>query len=95
MFTSENAAEYGAKGKRGPSRLRSLIIDSVDSDEALSIFRKLRDKAAEGDMDAIKTYLAYVVGKPKESLEISGPNGSVLTFNIIPDQGCQPIGAEV
>jgi hypothetical protein len=38
--------------------------------------------AKEGDMDAIKTYLAYVVGKPKDTVILQGDEEQPIVFTL-------------
>lgn len=73
LFNKETAKAARAKqGPRGESKIRKLIRELADNETTITVFNKLASLAKAGDMDAIKTYLAYVVGKPKESITISG-----------------------
>ena len=70
-FTSETAKEAGQKSRRGISE-RAKILNALFKEEtAQTIFIKLEEKAIAGDMDAIKTYLAYCFGKPEAKLDIT------------------------
>lgn len=43
---------------------------------------KLIELAEAGNVEAVKTGLAYLVGKPKERLEVSGPDDGPLEIDI-------------
>jgi hypothetical protein len=83
LFDSESAKAARAKAKpRGESKIKVWIREAADKEDTVSIFKKLAAMAKEGDMDAIKTYLAYVVGKPKESIQISGDPDYPVLFKL-------------
>jgi hypothetical protein len=69
-FDSESAKQAGQKSKRGVSDRTKLLNDLLKPEKAKVIFKVLEKKAEQGDMDAIKTYLAYCFGKPKETHDI-------------------------
>lgn len=69
-FDRQSAKEAGAKSKRGASERTKLLNELLNPKKAKDIFKKLEEKAEQGDMDAIKTYLAYCFGKPKETHDI-------------------------
>lgn len=82
-FNSESAKAARAKQSgRGESKIRKLIRELADKDSTIQVFNKLTNLAKGGDMDAIKTYLAYVVGKPKESIQISGDPDYPVLFKL-------------
>jgi aryl-alcohol dehydrogenase-like predicted oxidoreductase len=82
-FNSESAKEARAKAApRGESKIRKLIRELADKETTVEIFNKLAKLAKEGDMDAIKTYLAYVVGKPKDTVVLSGDDEKPITFKM-------------
>lgn len=71
MFTSESAREAGKKSKRGLSERTKVLNELFDTEKAKSIFAKLEVLALDGNMDAIKTYLAYCFGKPESKVDIT------------------------
>ena len=77
-FDSNSASEAGKKSKRGLSERTQLLNELFNPDKAKKIWEKLEKDAEAGDMDAIKTYLAYVFGKPKESVDLNIPEGIKL-----------------
>lgn len=82
-FTKENAKELRAKAApRGESKIKKLIREAADKETTLEVFEKLMSMAKGGDMDAIKTYLAYVVGKPKDTVVLQGDEEQPITFTL-------------
>jgi uncharacterized membrane-anchored protein len=82
-FNSESAKEARAKAApRGESKIRKLIREAADNKTTIEVFNKLATLAKTGDMDAIKTYLAYVVGKPKDTIVFSGDEENPITFKM-------------
>jgi len=71
QFNSERASEAGRKSKRGMSERTKLLNSMFNEEKAKQIFAELEKQAVEGDMDAIKTYLAYCFGKPEAKLDIT------------------------
>jgi hypothetical protein len=74
-FDSNSAKEAGQKSKRGVSERTQLLNELFKSDKAKAIWEKLEADALTGNMDAIKTYLAYIFGKPKETVDFNIPEG--------------------
>lgn len=70
-FSSETAKEAGQKSRRGASERTKLLNSFFKEDNAKKIFEELETQALGGDMDAIKTYLAYCFGKPEAKLDIT------------------------
>lgn len=70
-FTSETAREAGKKSRRGTSVRAKILNDLFTEVKAKEVFQKLEEKAVGGDMEAIKTYLAYCFGKPEANLDIT------------------------
>jgi hypothetical protein len=80
-FTSETAKEAKAKAAgRGESKIKKWIREAADKKETIAVFQRLTDMAKAGDMDAIKTFMSYVVGKPTESLVITGDPEKPVKF---------------
>jgi hypothetical protein len=70
-FTSETAKEAGQKSKRGLSERTKILNELFDKEKAKTIFHELEKLALGGNMDAIKTYLAYCFGKPEAKIDIT------------------------
>lgn len=82
-FNSKSAKEARAKASpRGESKIRKLIRELADKDSTVEVFNKLMQLAKAGDMDAIKTYLAYVIGKPKDTVVLTGDEEKPIVFKV-------------
>ena len=72
-----------AKGldKRKNQYRKALEIASTPED-VVQVLKKLKEKAVDqGDVTAIKLYLEYYLGKPKDSIEIEGNISGGYNFN--------------
>jgi hypothetical protein len=58
--------------------LRSRLLGSVTPENIEAVAKRLVGLAEGGDLDAIKVLLAYTVGRPPTTLELSGPDGEAL-----------------
>jgi len=75
-FNSESAKEARAKAApRGENKLTKLFKEYADAEDVRTLFDKLKEKAIAGDMDAIKTLLSYLIGKPKETVDLNVDGG--------------------
>jgi aryl-alcohol dehydrogenase-like predicted oxidoreductase len=75
-FDSESAKEARAKAaRRGENKLKKLFREYADEDDVKELFDKLKEIAKSGDMDAIKVLLSYLIGKPKESMDLNVDGG--------------------
>jgi len=70
-FNSESGSEAGKKSKRGLSERTKVLNALFKEEKAKEVFERLEQLAVSGDMDAIKTYLAYCFGKPEAKLDIT------------------------
>lgn len=62
------------------------LIETMDTVKApKKVWEKLADKVNEGDTQAIKAWLAYRYGKPKESVDVTSDGDSITGFKIIRD----------
>ena len=81
MFNSESAKEARAKAApRGESKLKKLFKEYADAEDIQELFNTLKAKAVEGDMDAIKTLLGYLIGKPRETVDMNVEGGIQIVF---------------
>jgi hypothetical protein len=89
-FNSESAKEARAKAApRGESRIKKLFKDYAEEEDVKALFEKLKEKAVGGDMDAIKTLLSYLIGKPKESVDVTTNGESINTIRIVDIDGTE------
>jgi hypothetical protein len=64
------------------NKYKDLLEDASTPEEVVEVIKKLKNVATEkGDVQAIKLFLEYYLGKPKESLEIEGKLDSGFNFN--------------
>lgn len=69
----------GRKPKRDEIKLIEKLDKLIDPDVAL---KKLNQLVLEGDMQAIKLYMGYRYGQPKQSIDLSADlNIQGITFN--------------
>ena len=72
-----------AKGidKRKNEYRKALELASTPED-VIQVIKKLKEKAVnKSDVNAIKLYLEYYLGKPKDSIEIEGSLKTGYSFN--------------
>lgn len=58
--------------------LRQSVIDCTTPEDVKAVIGKLFELAKSGDVQAARVWLEYVIGKPAQSLEISGRGGEPL-----------------
>lgn len=64
------------------NKYKDLLEDASTPEEVVEVIKKLKNVATvKGDVQAIKLFLEYYLGKPKESLEIEGKLDSGFNFN--------------
>ena len=68
----------GRKSKADEIKLIERIDSVIDKDEAI---KKLGELILDGHMQAIKLYMEYRYGKPKESVDIHTTGENVVSFN--------------
>jgi len=81
QFNSTTASEAGKRSKRGLSERTKILNALFKEEKAQAIFLKLEQLAEAGDMDAIKTYLAYCFGKPETKVDITS-DGEQIGFDL-------------
>lgn len=70
----------GIDGRK--NKYKNLLEDASTPEEVVSVIQKLKKVALDkGDVQAIKLFLEYYLGKPKESLEIEGKLDNGFNFN--------------
>src|SRR5262249_49992456 len=65
-FVAGNTAGKGNPVHRKLARNRSLLLTTVDEGELRELFRDLYRRARDGDNDAARIVISYLVGKPRE-----------------------------
>lgn len=75
-FNSETGREARAKAApRGENKLKKLFKEYAEAEDVKALFDKLKEMAIAGDLDAIKTLLSYLIGKPKETIDMNVEGG--------------------
>lgn len=83
MDKRKNNGGHSTKGKAGRKpkaeeiKLIERLDNIIDKDEAVQTLHKL---LKDGNFNALKLYLEYRWGKPKESLDVTS-KGESLSFN--------------
>jgi hypothetical protein len=78
MFAAGNRLSKGNPSNRRMAELRRAIHDAVTEADVKDVIKSLGDSAKAGDVIAAKVFLEFVVGKPTQPIEVSGPDdGSV------------------
>lgn len=62
---------------RRKNEYKEALKQAATVEDVVDVICKLKDVANTGDVPAIKLFLEYYVGKPKESLDITS-NGEVF-----------------
>jgi hypothetical protein len=77
-------------GNQNSSKANRLWAETIkraiaqsDGERLRQIAEKLLDKAAEGDIQAIKEVGDRIDGRPMQQTEISGPDGSAIPMQTI------------
>src|SRR3954463_86045 len=64
-------------------QLRKELGDASPPDDVKAVGSKLLELAKGGDVQAAKVWLEYIVGRPAQAVEISGPEGSTLDLTTV------------
>ena len=57
------------------TRHRALVLQAMDEESELTIWRKITDLAADGDIAAARLCMEYAYGKPRQVHEIDTAGG--------------------
>jgi hypothetical protein len=63
-------------------QLRQKLLDCTTEQDIEQIIATLRKQSAEGDVASIKLWLEYALGRPSQSIELSGLDGEPLGLTI-------------
>ncbi len=77
-FAPGNRVALGNPNNRKMHDLRRALLDSADADAVVRVGNRLRALAEGGDVQAAKLWMEYVIGKPPQAIELSGPDGEPL-----------------
>lgn len=88
-FNSESGKDARAKAApRGESKLKKLFKEYADADDVKALFEMLKSKAVdEGDLDAAKVLLSYLLGRPKEYVDVTTNGESINSIRIVDIDG--------
>lgn len=77
-FAPGNRAALGNPLNRRMQALRKALLDSAEPDDVRRVGKRLLALAEEGDVQAAKVYLDFLIGRPAQAIELSGPDGEPL-----------------
>jgi hypothetical protein len=77
-FAKGNRIGRGNPVNRRMAELRRALVDATDPARVKAVGAKLAELAEAGDVAAARTWLDYVIGRPIQALELSGPDGEPL-----------------
>lgn len=77
-FAKGNKAAAKGVGRARVAELRGLLIASVRNGSVKAVARKVEELALAGDVGAARLWLEYVIGRPTQAVELSGPDGAPI-----------------
>lgn len=85
-WTPEQAREAAKKSKRKPAIFSKKFCDIVTPEEAEALVRKMVQEANNGNIKALELCVAYILGKPNQSVDIT-TDGEKITASLfmLPD----------
>jgi hypothetical protein len=78
LFQSGNQIARGNVGNARMKALRRALLDCATPEKVKEVEASLYGLAIGGDTTAIRIWLDHVVGRPVQSVSLSGPDGAVL-----------------
>ena len=82
-FALGNQAAAGNPINRRMKELRRALLDSTSPEDVKAVGQTLWELATGGDVQAAKVWLEFVIGKPPQALEVSGPDGQALGMEVV------------
>lgn len=73
----------GSGLSRRQYELRKELVEAQTPEYVRAVGKKLLKLALDGDVQAARVWLEYVVGKPTQAVEISGPDGAALDLTSV------------
>jgi hypothetical protein len=65
------------------NELRRVLTEAASDDDIRDVYRSLLVAAKGGDVGAARLLLDHLVGKPKESIEVSAGDGQAIGLSAI------------
>ena len=82
-FALGNQAAAGNPINRRMKELRRALLDSTRPEDVTEVGKTLCELATGGDVQAARVWLEFVIGKPPQALEVSGPDGQALGMEVV------------
>lgn len=80
-----------AKGvDKRKNEYKKLLDKASSPDEVVSVIIKLKKEALKGDMQAIKLFLEYYLGRPTERIDHTTDGEKMQSVNVILGNGVKP-----
>ncbi len=73
----------GRKTKAAEDDIKELLSAAWPRASRIKTLKKFAQQAEEGCVKSVRVLLEYGYGKPKETLEMSGPDGAAITITSI------------
>lgn len=79
-------AKHGGKRKGAGRKSKAdevSMIENMDATKApIEVWEKLASRVDDGDTQAIKTWLSYRYGQPKQSVDMTSKGDSISTLTV-------------
>ena len=82
-FAAGNQAAAGNPINRRMKELRRALLDSASPEDVKEVGKTLLELATGGDVQAARVWLEFVIGKPPQALEVSGPDGQAPVMEVV------------
>jgi hypothetical protein len=83
-FKKGNQHSVGNRGNHYPRALKGEYIEGVTFAKVHKLLEDVYRRAIEeGDNQAARLWLGYVLGKPVAAVEVSGPGGGPLPWGLV------------
>jgi hypothetical protein len=86
-FGPANRFGRGNPQARRQYELRGMLLEAVEPKHVQAIYKVLLKAAIGGDIQAARLVLEYALGKPAQSLELTGAEGASLGGDWVQFQG--------
>jgi hypothetical protein len=81
-FAPGNRIGRGNPGNRRMAELRRALLDCATDEDIRALYGSMMAAAKEGDVAAARLLLDHLVGKPKQSIELTGADGDPLGLDV-------------
>jgi len=82
-YNGGNSTKSKGKIDKRKNQYRTAINEAFSGEEVVELLRQFYVRGMKNDTQAGKIFLEYTIGKPKESVELSGEVGTGNNFNEI------------